>query len=58
MNEAELRQALIVKELEKIKEEVEKEREEMANEKDWGRYYGLNLSLEIIDNHIAELKGE
>ena len=50
--------ASIVDELEKIKAEIEKEREEMASVKDWGRYYGLNMSLEIVDNHIAELKGE
>lgn len=47
-----------IEELEKIKAEIEKEREEMASVKDWGRYYGLNMSLEIVDNHIAELKGE
>lgn len=47
-----------IKELEKIKAEIEKEREEMASVKDWGRYYGLNMSLEIVDNHISELKGE
>ena len=51
-------QKSIIEELEKIKAEIEKEREEMASVKDWGRYYGLNMSLEIVDNHISELKGE
>ena len=46
----------IIEELEKIKAEIEKEREEMTNAKDWGRYYGLGLSIRIIDKHISELK--
>ena len=57
MNEAELRQALIVEELEKIKEEI--------IEKYWDcdicKYNGhfnirgdINDILQIIDNHIKE----
>ena len=63
MNEAELRQALIVKELEKIKTEL--------NNKSFA--YSLTDNFEndivigvikvsdiekILDNHISELKGE
>ena len=56
MNEAELRQALIIKELEKIKGEISR----------LTRYYttesGINLVSDnavyrIINKHIAELKG-
>ena len=47
-----------ITELEKIREEIEKDQEQMANEKDWGRYYGMGWTIRIIDNHIAELKGE
>ena len=45
-------------ELEKIRKEIEKDQEQMANEKDFGRYYGMGWSIRIIDNHISELKGE
>ena len=48
----------VVAELEKIKAEIEKERDGMARARDYGRYYGLNISLKIIYEHISELKGE
>lgn len=48
----------LVEELEKIREEIEKDQEQMANENDFGRYYGMGWSIRIIDNHISELKGE
>ena len=47
-----------IAELEKIREEIENDQEQMANEKDWGRYYGMGWSIRIIDKHISELKGE
>lgn len=47
-----------INELEKIRQEIENDQEQMANEKDWGRYYGMGWSIRIIDNHITELKGE
>lgn len=49
---------IVIEELEKIKAEIEEKRKEMESVKDWGRYYGLNLSHIIIDIHIEELKGE
>lgn len=57
MNEAELRQALIVKELEQLKAEIE------LMDFDFGNYYdNSDLIIEkvskVIDKHIAELKGE
>ena len=49
MNEAELRQALIVKELEKIKDETLSECPNTNTR---------IICMSIIDKHIAELKGE
>lgn len=48
----------LIRELEKIREEIEKDQEQMANENDFGKYYGMGWAIRIIDNHIAELKGE
>ena len=47
-----------VEELEKIREEIENDQEQMVNEKGFGKYYGMSWAIRIIDNHIAELKGE
>lgn len=54
MNEAELRQALIVKELEKIKEEMKEERDSV----DLSCADSFNWNIKLIDKHITELKGE
>lgn len=48
----------IIAELEKIREEIENDQEQMANEKDFGKYYGMGWAIRIIDKHIAEMKGE
>lgn len=48
----------VIEKLEKIREEIEKDQEEMANEKDYGKYYGMGWAIRIIDKHISELKGE
>lgn len=47
-----------IEELEKIREEIENDQEQMANEKDFGKYYGMGWAIRIIDKHISELKGE
>ena len=47
-----------VSELEEIREEIIIDQEEMANDEDWGRYYGMGWAIRIIDNHISKLKGE
>lgn len=39
--------------IEDIKAEINKEMQEHAEIKDYGRYYGLHIALEIIDNHIS-----
>ena len=48
----------VIKELEQIRKEIENDQEQMVNEKDFGKYYGMGWAIRIIDNHIAELKGE
>ena len=54
MNEAELRQALIVKELESIKAEIKEVQSFSFRTR--GECEGLKIALEIIDKHIKENK--
>ena len=55
MNEAELRQALIVKELEKIKADIEiTDRDYKFN----GYILPIEVVLEIIDKHIKEINND
>ena len=48
----------IVKELEKIKEKINLEDVNCQYEDDYVYSGGLQKAIEIIDNHISELKGE
>ena len=48
----------VVEELEKIKEEFEELKKEWDKYDDWRKKDGLFYAYKIIDNHIAELKGE
>ena len=36
--------------LDDVKAEIETERHNLADTKEWGRYYGLGIALEILDN--------
>ena len=36
--------------LDDVKAEIITERHNLADAKDWGRYYGLGIALEILDN--------
>lgn len=55
MNEAELRQSLIIKELEQIKEEMQKRCDEFR----WDNDDIVSEALiKIVDNRIKKLKGE
>ena len=57
MNEAELRQALIVKELEQIKEEIEDlDLGFVDGEFQSGITYGIEMFNQILDKHIKENK--
>ena len=57
MNEAELRQALIVKELEKIKEEIKDLDLGFVDEEyQAGVAYGIMKFNQILDKHIKENK--
>ena len=61
MNEAELRQALIVEELEKIKHEIGKEFVDLQDGSEEWRSYVNEAVLscyEIIEKRISEMRGE
>ncbi len=56
MNEAELRQALIVKELENLKADIECDKKMFFYDEGMQKAYAN--SIEIINSHIAKIKGE
>lgn len=59
MNEAELRQAVLVKELEQIKEEIKDLDLGFVDEEyQAGIAYGIMKFNQILNKHITELKGE
>ena len=44
--------------LDDVKAEIITERHNLADDKDWGRYYGLGIALEILDNiGKADMRG-
>ena len=49
---------LFIEELEKIKAEIQHERSKHSGEGKYTYTAGLKVSIDIIDNHISELKGE
>ena len=56
MNEAELRQALIVQELENLKADIECDKKMFFYDEGMQKAYAN--SIEIINSHIAKIKGE
>lgn len=53
------RKQFAIEELEKIKEEIERLKPNNPNFEHYvGETRAINNTLEVIDNHIAELKGE
>ena len=44
----------VIEELEKIKAEIE----ELKSDSDYYEWYGIKRTVNLIDNHISELKGE
>lgn len=43
-----------IEELEKIRAEIK----ELKNDSDYYEWYGIRRAINLIDNHISELKGE